>query len=188
MSKKDRIDNPIRLKEYGIDVILAAMELGEAQRGADIGSGTGLFTIEIAKKLNGGKLFAVDVNREYMSMLDDKIKAYNILNIQTLHADDLENIVADLSLDFIFMCAVLHEIADKQAFLERYRRKLKAGGHVYIVEFTGPRRYLGDDVNAKRIFITPQETEGYLKKSGYGDIGVNMENELVYLISAKNNI
>ena len=164
------------------------MKLGADRKGADIGSGTGLFTIEIAKRLNGGKLFAVDVNCEYMSALDDKIKAFGIGNIETLHADEVDSNVDDSSLDFIFMCAVLHEIGDKRAFLERYRHKLKSGGHAYIVEFIGPRRFLSDDINAKRTFITPKATKGYLDESGYGDIKVSMINELVYMVSAKNNI
>jgi ubiquinone/menaquinone biosynthesis C-methylase UbiE len=188
VSKKDRIDNPIRLKEYGIDDILAAMKLRPGQQGADIGSGTGVFTIEIAKKISAGKLFAVDVNREYMSLLEDKIKTHNIQNIETLYADDLDKNIKDESLNFIFICAVLHEIGDKREFLERYRRKLRADGHAYIVEFVGPRRFLSDDINANRTFIAPQETKGYLDVSGYVDIEVSMKNELVYMVSAKNNI
>ena len=188
MSKKDRIDNPIRLKQYSIDEILSVMRLDAGQKGADIGSGTGLFTLELAKIVPDGKVFAVDVNREYMSVLDDKIKAYDIENIESLHADEVEGNIKDSSLDFIFICAVLHEIDDKQAFLERYRPKLKTGGYVYVVEFIGPRRFLGDDINAKRTFITPQETKGYLEKSGFDDIEVSMKNQLVYMVSAKNNI
>lgn len=185
---KTRISNPKRLEEFRIDEILSIMSLSESETGADVGCGTGLFSLPIAKKLPEGKLFSIDIDREFVAVLDDKIVCDGISNVETIITDGYDTPIKESSLDFAFVCVVLHEIPDKEQFLDTYKEKLKTGGKIFIVEFLSSKRSLDDNGIITRTFIKPDETHEYLAQSGFENIQSKNLNELVYIMWAQNSI
>lgn len=183
--KKTRLSNPKRLEEYMIDDILSVMSLEGGEYGADVGCGTGLFSLPIAKEIPDGMLYSIDIDDDLITILDEKIKSSTISNIETVKANGYDTPIEQESLDFVFVCVVLHEVPDKEEFLKAYKQKLKDGREIYIVEFLSAKRSLKDKGLVDKEFIKPNEMKNYLTQSGYKNIQTKNLNELVYIMWAQ---
>src|SRR6187455_682635 len=82
------LDNPDRIAALHVDQVVAALNLKPGMRVADLGSGSGVFTIPFAKSVGAtGKVFAVDVDNGLLAIVGDKAKAAGLTNIQTVLAE-----------------------------------------------------------------------------------------------------
>ena len=81
--------------------ILNQVELKAEMMAADFGSGSGGWTIPLAKILEKGLVFAVDIQEEPLSALSGKAKLEHISNIKKIIANVEEKItgIPDLSCD-----------------------------------------------------------------------------------------
>ncbi len=100
---------------------------------ADLGCGTGAFTLALAGLLQtGSKIYAVDTNSSALSGIPAEYKQVAIekcrINFET----------ADLSfekLDGVLMANSLHYVLDKKIFIQKMTSHLKEAGHFLIVEY-----------------------------------------------------
>ncbi|HEX5111717.1 MAG TPA: class I SAM-dependent methyltransferase [Saprospiraceae bacterium] len=97
---------------------------------ADIGAGTGMFTLALMEILTEGKIIALDKSPHALY----KIKAPSHLSLEIIDADF--NQPLDLpELDGMVMANALHYAKDHQAVLQNVLASLKPGGHFILVEY-----------------------------------------------------
>lgn len=115
-------------------------ELSRGMRVADLGAGSGFYTIEAAKIVGSdGRVYAVDVQKELLDRI--KISAHNeqLFNVEVIWGD-IEKIggtkLADSSIDAVVVSNILFQIEDKDNFLTEIRRILKPNGRILIVDWT----------------------------------------------------
>ena len=118
--------------------VLDQLDLSPNMIAADFGSGSGGWTIPLAKRLSEGKVFAIDILSQPLSALEGRIKSGRILNIQTV----LSNVeqkkgskLSDNSLDLVLMTNLLFQTENRKAVLEEAKRILKVGGKILIVDW-----------------------------------------------------
>jgi len=70
--KADILDNPERAKILDPEVILEKLELTREIVLADLGCGTGFFSIPASRRVK--KVFALDIQQKMLDILTDKIK------------------------------------------------------------------------------------------------------------------
>lgn len=104
---------------------------------ADFGSGSGNWVLPLAKIVEIGKIYAIDVLEEPLSALRAKAKAAKIDNIRTILADVEKRIkeIPEESLDLILMTNLLFECEDKKKILEDAKSFLKPRGRILIVDW-----------------------------------------------------
>ena len=103
---------------------------------ADLGSGSGGWTIPLAKQLEDGIVYAVDILEEPLSVLKSKALSEKIFNIRTILADAEENIdLPQGSMDIILMTNLLFQVEDKKNVLELGKRFLRQGGKILVVDW-----------------------------------------------------
>ena len=102
---------------------------------ADIGAGSGWFTVRAAKRVtNSGKVYAVDINPESIDYIDQRIQKEQLRNVKTiLSKPDNPELPAD-SVDAVVLLKVYHEVADPVQLLRNLRRSLKPGARVGIID------------------------------------------------------
>ncbi len=116
--------------------ILAQLELRTDLIAADFGSGSGGWVIPLAKRLEEGKVYAIDILEEPLSVLEGKAKAEKILNIETVIADVEEGTkLLPECCDLVLMTNLLFECDDKKRVLEEGKRVLKPGGRILVVDW-----------------------------------------------------
>jgi SAM-dependent methyltransferase len=105
---------------------------------ADFGAGAGHFSLEAAKRLDGGRLFAIDIEKEMLARLVSEARQRNHNHVHTVWGD-LARIggvpVADKSFDKIIAVSVLFDVDDKDAFVQETKRLVRPGGKVLLIDW-----------------------------------------------------
>jgi len=137
--------------------VLKELKLKEDMVAADFGCGSGGWVIPLAKKLEEGKVYAIDILEEPLSALKAKAKLEKIINIATIKADvEKEVNILDDNLDLVLMTNLLFECQDKKSVLSEAKRVLKKGGKILVVDWEkdallGPKEGRVSAENVKKI-------------------------------------
>lgn len=129
------------------DEILNAVELKHDLVAADLGCGSGYFTLPLARKVK--KVYGIDVQREMLNFLEDKLRKYGIRNIVPLLSKPNEISLEDQGVDLLMSVNTLHEFGDKNKMIEEIRRVLRRGGKLLIVDFKKKETGFGPPVNIR---------------------------------------
>ncbi|MBV9711241.1 MAG: class I SAM-dependent methyltransferase [Ktedonobacteraceae bacterium] len=107
---------------------------------ADLGSGSGAFTLALADLLReAGRIYSVDKDRRALKEQEQAMRSlFPSVAVEFLAADFTRQL--DLPpLDGIVMANSLHYVRDKGALLQRIRSYLKPGGRLLLVEYNVDR-------------------------------------------------
>lgn len=103
---------------------------------ADIGAGSGYFSVLFAKKVgDGGTIFAVDTDRNMLNYIRQRAKKEGLGNVRPLLAKADDPLLAKDSTDLIFICNTYMFIKDRDRYLPRLKDALKSDGRVAIVSY-----------------------------------------------------
>src|SRR5262245_8003901 len=85
---------------------------------ADIGSGSGLFTMLFADAVGPrGKVYAVDIVPEFLDYIQKRTAQAGIQNVQTVHCTERSVALPKNSIDLAFLCDVYHHFEYPQSSL-----------------------------------------------------------------------
>ncbi len=102
----------------------------------DVGSGSGYFSLAIAKKLNVKKVICFDLSEEMLLRLKYKAKKEGVENkIQIMNGEASSLKLADGSVDLVVSNFVLHEVSNPESVLLEMIRVLKPNGWIIITDF-----------------------------------------------------
>lgn len=127
---RERVQKP----EHVLDVL----HVGEGQVVADVGCGSGWFTVRIAKRVGpSGKVYGTDVQKEMLAALDAKVAAAKLSNVVTVLATEDDARLPKATFDLVLMVDVYHELQKPAATLAQIRSSLKPNGRLALVEYRG---------------------------------------------------
>jgi len=116
--------------------ILEKLKLSEEMKGIDLGAGSGGWAIPLAKILEEGRVYAVDVLEEPLSALKSKANLERITNIETIIADVERGIkLPDETADIVLITNLLFQCYDKSGVIAEAKRLLKPKGKILIVDW-----------------------------------------------------
>ena len=135
-SEAHRLDDPARSVWLPPAGVMAALSPHPGAVVADIGAGTGYFSLPLAQAIGAqGKVYAVDAQEEMLSLLRQKLHDNSVCNVELIHADAESTTLADSSCDLVFLANVWHEFTDHSKVLEESLRILKHGGRIAILDW-----------------------------------------------------
>lgn len=130
-----RLERPERIPGLKTDEVIAALALKPGDVIADIGAGTGAYTIPFAKAVGPtGKAIAVDIWPELLDYVRHKAAASGVINLQTAHAALDDPRLPPQQVDLAFFHDVFHNTNDRLAYLRVLIGELKPGARIAIVE------------------------------------------------------
>ena len=116
--------------------VLKQLRLRKDMIAADFGSGSGGWAIPLAKKLEEGKVYAIDILEEPLSALRAKAKLEKIFNIETIKSNvEKGSKLFNESCDLVLMTNLLFQCEDKKKVIEEGKRVLKPGGKILVVNW-----------------------------------------------------
>ena len=124
-----------RDKEERSDLLLRELRLQPGMTVADIGAGTGYYARRISPMVEGGIVYAVDVQPQMLALLADGAKKAGINNIRPVLATTTDIKLADASIDLALMVDVYHELEFPYEVMQSVVRALKPGGRLALVEY-----------------------------------------------------
>ncbi|HET7220011.1 MAG TPA: methyltransferase domain-containing protein [Vicinamibacterales bacterium] len=130
------LDRPEREAEEAPSKAIAALELKPGQTVADVGAGSGYYSIRLARAVGeNGRVFATDIQPEMLALIRKKIDAARLSNIDLVLGTESDPRLPAGTLDLALMVDVYHELADPQGMLRALKRALKPGGRLVLIEF-----------------------------------------------------
>jgi predicted methyltransferase len=131
-------DSPGRDKRLQINRVMDTLGIAPGKNVADIGAGSGWFTVLAARRVTGsGTVYAVDINSEAIQYIDQRAKKEHLQNVKTiLSKPDDPQIPAD-SIDAVLLLKTYHEVAHPVVLLKNLRSSLKPGAKIGIIDRNG---------------------------------------------------
>ncbi len=118
--------------------VLDQLDLRPDMTAAEFGCGSGGFSIPLAKRLEDGLVYAIDILGEPLSALKSQARLDNVVNIRIIRSD-LEkargSTLSDFSIDLVVIPNVLFQIKNKSAMISEAARVLKKNGKLAVIDW-----------------------------------------------------
>ena len=148
---------------------------------ADIGAGSGYFTLPIGRRVAPGKVFAVDPSPELLAVMRGKLAADGAPNnVELVEGEDSATGLAEGSCDLIFLSAVWHEIDDHGAALREFSRIAAPNAKLAIVDWSPEAtRPPGPPLEHR---IASAEVEKALEEGGWAVVKSDVVTAWTYIV------
>jgi ubiquinone/menaquinone biosynthesis C-methylase UbiE len=144
------LEDPARDEYQRPDEVVRALALREGEVVADIGSGTGYFTVRFAREVGeSGRVYAVDVSPDMIRHLNHRLRDEGIRNVFTVLADPDDPLLPRGSVDRFIVVNTWHHIGDQAGYLEKMKRMLRPGGQVVHIDFRKSDTPVGPPIGEK---------------------------------------
>lgn len=130
------LDRPRREQQEQGAKMLAALRIRPGDVVADIGAGSGYYTIRLARLVGpSGRVIAVDIQQKMLDLIRKRENRRGLRNIDLVLGRPDDPNLAPESLDLVLMVDVYHEFEWPFEMMQHIVRALKPGGRVAFVEF-----------------------------------------------------
>ena len=129
------LDRPTREREERTDLLLGALGVQAGDVIADVGAGTGYFSLPLARLARKGRVLAVDIQPEMLGILQRKAREAGLSNIEPILGEEADPRLPTGAVDLVLLVDVYHELAFPFEMMERIARSLTPDGRVALVEY-----------------------------------------------------
>ena len=127
-------DNPERDAWQKPEEILDVLHLQRTSLVADIGAGTGYFSVRIAKRIPEGKIFAADIEPDMVRYLGERARREHLINLVPVQASaDAVNFPEPV--DVALVVDTYHHIGNRTQYFAKLKSSLRPAGRLVIVDF-----------------------------------------------------
>ena len=119
-----------RRKEVGLFTARLSTLFTPEDRVLDMGAGTGIFTLPIARRCR--EVVALDISRNMLGILERKAAEAGLNNIRT-QVGDLDSFEPDGTFSVVCAFSSLEYVSDLPALLARLARHMKEGDVIYLI-------------------------------------------------------
>ncbi|HXF38128.1 MAG TPA: class I SAM-dependent methyltransferase [Blastocatellia bacterium] len=127
-----------RAEKLQINRVMDILRIKQGSNVADIGAGSGWFTTRAARRVGtAGKVFAVEINPEFLKYIRDRAVDEKLTNIQTVLGKEDDPLLPRGSLDAVLILKTYHEIAQPILVLAHLREAMKPDALMGIIDRNG---------------------------------------------------
>ena len=174
-------DAPGRDERLQINRVMDILEIAPGKTVADIGAGSGWFTVRAARRVTEtGSVYAVDINPEATHYIDKRAQKEDLHNVKTvLSKSDNPQLPAN-QIDSVLLLKTYHEVDKPVVLLQNLRASLRPGAKVGVIDRNGNGENHGV---APDIVIKEASEAGYVLQSKYDFVkGDGMDYFLVFAV------
>jgi ubiquinone/menaquinone biosynthesis C-methylase UbiE len=156
------LENPERIAGLQVERVVTALAIKPDMRVADLGAGTGVFSLPFAKAVGpGGKVYAIDVDAALLAIVKEKATATSISNIETIVAGASDPKVPE-PVDLLFVCDTMHHLPNQAEYVKQFAKLLKPGGRVAVIDFKEGNWPAGHE----SFKVTPAQVDEWMQAAG----------------------
>ena len=129
-----------RLGSLEIDEVVSRMGIRPGDVIADVGAGTGVFSVSLARATGPtGTVLALEVDAGFLPMIAQKGVDGGVANIQTVLGEFTDPKLPRSDIDVAFFHDVIHHIEGRQAYLQATARYMAPGSRVVGADYHADR-------------------------------------------------
>jgi cyclopropane fatty-acyl-phospholipid synthase-like methyltransferase len=139
-------EDPKRADKLQIDRVMDILAIREGSAVADIGAGSGWFTVRAARRVGPpGVVYAVEINEEYVNHIRSRAEKENLANVRTVLGKEDDPLLPQASVDSILLLKTYHEFSKPISMLRAMRKAMRKDALLGIIDRNGA----GDDHGVK---------------------------------------
>jgi len=157
------LESPERVAGLRTDEVIGRLNLKPGDVVADLGAGTGLFSLPLAKAVPSGRVYAVELDEGFLTQIRGKAKAGNVPNIVPVLGKFTDPALPARDVDVAFFHDVLHHVENRAAYLKSVAGYLKPGGRIAVIEFNP-----GDSPHKAepQLVVSKEQAAGWMADAG----------------------
>ncbi len=127
-----------RAENLQIERVMDVLKIAEGKAVADIGAGSGWFTVRAAKRVGTkGKVFAVEINEDAVKYINERKQKENLPNIETVLGKEDNPLLPKKAVDAVLILKTYHEIAEPVRLMKNLLPSLRKNALIGIIDRNG---------------------------------------------------
>jgi ubiquinone/menaquinone biosynthesis C-methylase UbiE len=181
-SQAHRLDDPARLLWLPPDEVIAALGIEPGEIVADIGAGTGYFTLPLAWAVGSqGRVWAIDAQRKMLDILQKKLVDSAMPQVFPMLAEAERTELPNAACTCVFLANVWHEFDDRLDVLRECRRILSPNGRIAILDWRPEvERIAGPPLEHR---LAPSEAMDELRQVGFTELASSSIGKYSWLVT-----
>ena len=152
-------DEAARDKAGEAATVMRLLDIGPGDTVADIGAGSGYYTMRVAPKVGPkGLVFAQDIIPRYLDRLRARVRKAGLRNVRFVLGRPSDPRLPKATIDTALLIHMYHEIAEPYVLLYRLRAALKPDGRIAIVDLDRATDFHG---TPKALLVCEVRSVGY---------------------------
>lgn len=131
----DWLERSSRQLEEDVTQAIDLMQLKPDMEVADIGAGTGYYTFRMARQVPQGRVYAVEVQPEFVEALETRRRELRAANVSVISGGPQSPNLPEATIDLAIMVDVYHELAHPAEMLQALHKSLKPDGKILLLEY-----------------------------------------------------
>lgn len=157
------LENPDRVAALQVDRVIAALGVTPGMKIADLGAGSGVFTLPLAKAAGAtGKVYAIDVDAGLLAIVAEKAKAAGVTTVETIVAGAADPKLPE-PVDLLFICDTMHHLPNQASYVKQFGALLRPGGRVVVIDFAEGKWPGGHEA----FTIIPKQVDEWMHAAGF---------------------
>ena len=144
---------------------LKAFGLREDNVVADLGAGTGFYSLAAASLIPKGKIYSIEIQKDFLDTITHKVKDAHLNNVEIIWGN-VEKIggtkIGDGVVDSVIASNILFQVEDKENFIEEIKRILKPKGRVMLIDWAESQIIKGTTIISKEKARVMFEKKGFM--------------------------
>jgi ubiquinone/menaquinone biosynthesis C-methylase UbiE len=138
---------------------MTLMEIAPGGQIADVGAGSGWFTVRAARRVGpSGMVYAVDINPKYVRQIEERAKKERLPQVRAVVGEIADPRLPPGAIDAVLLLKTYHELGEPVAMAKAILRALKPCGRLAVIDRNGH----GDDHGIdERIVIDELASVGF---------------------------
>lgn len=157
------LDSQNRVARLKVDEVVARLGLAPGAVVADIGAGSGVFTLPLARAVPQGRVYAVDIDQGLVDHIARKAEEARAANVRPVLGQFTDPRLPAKDVDVAFIFDVLHHIEDRATYLRSLAGYLRPGGRIAVIDF---HPELGPHKNDPKLQVTRDQTREWMAAAG----------------------
>lgn len=172
-------ESPGRDERLHINRVMDILGVNAGKNVADIGAGSGWFTVRAARRVGDGTVYAVDINPEAVRYITARVEKEKLQNVKAILSKPDDPMLPTNSIDAVLLLKTYHEVEHPVELLRNLRSALRTGAKVGIVDRNGNGENHGI---GSEVVIREAKAAGYRLVKQYDFVkGDNMDYFLVFI-------
>ena len=148
-----------RAENLQIERVMDVLKIAEGKAVADIGAGSGWFTVRAAKRVGvKGKVFAVEISEDAIKYINERKQKENLPNIETVLGKEDNPLLPQKAVDAVLILKTYHESAEPVRLIKNLLPSLRKNALVGIIDRNGN----GDDHGINKETVVEE-----MKRAGF---------------------
>jgi ubiquinone/menaquinone biosynthesis C-methylase UbiE len=144
------------------------MKLQPGQTVADIGAGTGLLEVPLAKAVgSGGRVYAEDIDAGFFPEIRKRAADAKVTNVETVLGQFTDPVLPVKNIDVALFHDVIHHVEKRAEYIKTLAGYLAPAGRIVVVDYEpgkGPHR------EQPQLEVSRQQLAAWMRDAGFNQV------------------